>query len=69
MTVKTKSGSFTLHETVRLAASCADFAPGTKGTIVEVYPGGESYAVELFDDEGETLDVVDCASAVLKARG
>jgi hypothetical protein len=67
MPVKT-TASLALHEPVMLAAACAGFLKGTNGTVVEVYPGEKYYAVELFDENGDTLDVVDCHRVVLANR-
>ncbi|WP_078127288.1 DUF4926 domain-containing protein [Leptospira alexanderi] len=31
---------------------------GTRGTVLIVYPGGEDYEVEFFNEIGETLNVL-----------
>jgi hypothetical protein len=51
---------FELHEPV----VCA----GRKGTIVDAYPGADRYTVELFDEHGDTVDIVDCTGRQLKRR-
>jgi hypothetical protein len=65
--VRTQQASLTLHEPIILAAACSGFPKGIKGTVVEIYPGEKYYAVELFNDERGTLDVVDCHRAVLRS--
>jgi hypothetical protein len=49
---------FELHEPV----VCA----GRKGTIVDAYPDADKYTVELFDEDGDTVDIVDCTSRQLE---
>jgi hypothetical protein len=39
-----------------------------RGTVVDAYPESDSYTVELFDDGGETVDVVVRSGAQLARR-
>jgi hypothetical protein len=39
---------------------------GRKGTIVDAYPDADRYTVELFDEDGDTVDIVDCTSRQLE---
>ena len=32
---------------------------GREGTVVHIYPCGQAYCVEIADDQGQTLDLVD----------
>ena len=32
---------------------------GREGAVVHIYPGGQAYCVEIVDDRGQTLDLVD----------
>ena len=32
---------------------------GREGTVVHIYSGGQAYCVEIADDQGQTLDLVD----------
>jgi hypothetical protein len=58
MTVLT--GDFRLYEPV--------MCDGLRGTVVDAYPERDSYTVELFDDDGETVDVVVRNGAQLERR-
>ena len=40
------------HDVVRLKDS-------REGTVVHIYPGKHAYCVEIVDDQGQTLDLVD----------
>jgi hypothetical protein len=55
----TKTAPFKLHEAVALLVEKDGFAAGTEGAVVDAYPEADRYTVELFDDDGDTLDLVD----------
>lgn len=61
MTVREKQRTtFSLHEPVVLVGEKDGVGRGTRGTVVDAYPENDRYTVELFDDAGDTLDLVDC---------
>jgi hypothetical protein len=68
MTVRETETTFTLHEPVALAVEKDGFSLGTRGTVVDAYPDAGRYTVELFDDGGETMDLLDCLSRELRRR-
>lgn len=39
------------------ALPALDLPAGYRGVVVGVFQGGKGYAVEFFDDEGNTIDV------------
>jgi hypothetical protein len=69
MSVPLKQRStFALHEPVVLVVEKNGFTRGARGTVVDAYPERDRYTVELFDDAGDTLDLVDCLSRELRRR-
>jgi hypothetical protein len=61
-------GTYRPHEPVTLAVEKDGFGPGTPGAVVDAYPEAGRYTVELFDDEGETLDLVDVLAREIRKR-
>lgn len=57
-----------LHEPVVLVVEKDGYPAGTHGTVVEAYPQAGRYIVEIFDDAGNTLDLVDCLKRELRRR-
>ena len=51
-----------LHDSVTLTVEKDGHARGTRGVIVDAYPQADRYTVELVDEDGDTLDLVDVLS-------
>lgn len=57
-----------LHDSITLAVEKDGFAAGTRGVIVDAYPESDAYTVELVDDNGETLDLLNVLSREVQLR-
>jgi hypothetical protein len=68
MPLRSASDTFSLHDTVLLAVEKDGHPQGTAGAVVDAYPEAERYTVELFDDEGETLELVDVLAGEIRRR-
>ncbi len=60
MTIKDVLPTFQLHDPVEIN--------GRMGTVVDAYPGADSYTVEIFDEDGDTVDVIVCRGRQLRQR-
>ena len=68
MTVAARAVNLRLHDSITLAVAKDGFAAGTHGVIVDAYPEADSFTVELVDEDGETLDLVDVLAREVRLR-